>query len=115
MQVIEMTRASLVGALEARVLRLLGEAFFDGAMVDYYARLGVPEIILILQDGETVAGHLALYRREVGVAGQSIVIGMIGGVAIAPACRGRGHARALVERAHAWLRDRSVPFSLLFA
>jgi GNAT superfamily N-acetyltransferase len=115
MQVIEITRAGLVGSLEAKVFRLLGEAFFDGAVVDYYARLGVPEIILILQDGETVAGHLALYRREVGVAGRSVEIGMIGGVAVAPACRRRGHARTLVERAHAWLRDRSVRFSLLFA
>jgi hypothetical protein len=47
-----------------KVQRLLGETFFNDATVDYYARLGVPEIILLLRDGEEVAGHLALYRRS---------------------------------------------------
>jgi predicted acetyltransferase len=115
MDLIETTRAGLIGPLEARVQRLLGEAFFDGATVDYYARLGVPEVVLLLRDGEEIVGHLALYRREVGILDQDVEIGMIGGVAVAPAWRGRGHCRALMQRAHLWLRDRSIPFSLLFA
>jgi len=40
---------------------------------------------------------------------------MIGGVAIAPDHRGRGHSRVLVQRAHAYLKKRSIPFSILFA
>jgi predicted acetyltransferase len=115
MNLIETTRAGLVGPLEASVQRLLGETFFNDVTVDYYAHLGVPEVILILQDRDAVAGHLALYRRDVGIVEQDIEIGMIGGVMVAPAYRSRGHSRALVQRAHAWLRDRSVPFSILFA
>src|SRR5215813_13059195 len=106
MDLIETTRAGLTGPLEARVQRLLGETFFNDATVDYYAHLGVPEIILALRDGEEVAGHLALYRREVGILDRDIEVGMIGGVAIAPAYRGRGHCRTLMQHGHAWLRER---------
>jgi hypothetical protein len=84
MELIETTRAGLVGPLKAKVQRPLGETFFNDATVDYYAHLGVPEIILILRDGEEVAGHLALYRRAVGILDQDVEIGMIGGVTIAP-------------------------------
>lgn len=115
MDLIETTRAGLIGPLEAKVLRLIGETFFNDASVDYYAHLGLPDIILILCAGEEPAGHLALYRREVGILDQDVEIGMIGGVAIAPAYRGRGLSRSLVQRAHTWLRTRSIPFSLLFA
>jgi predicted acetyltransferase len=115
MELIETTRADLTRPLVAKVQRLLSEAFFDGASVDYYARLGIPTTILILQDGPEVAGHLALYVREVDVLGEDIEIGMIGGVAIAPGHRGRGHSRTLLQRAHAWLQRRSIPFSILFA
>jgi len=114
-ELIETTRAGLTGPLETKVQGLLGEAFFDGAPVDYYARLGIPTAILILVDGPQVVGHLALYRRVVGISDKDVEIGIIGGVAVAPAYRRRGHCRALMESAHAWLRQRGIPFSLLFA
>jgi predicted acetyltransferase len=114
-QLIETTRAALDGELEAKVLRLLGETFFDDAATDYYARLGIPATILILRDGQEVAGHLALYRRDVGILDEQIEIGLLGGVAVAPDRRGRGNSRTLVRRAHARLRERSIPFSILFA
>ena len=111
----ETTWASLAGALGANVQRLLGEVFFEDASVDYYARLGIPTLILILKDGLEVIGHLALYRRAVGIGDETIEIGMIGGVVVAPAHRGRGHSRTLVQRAHAYLREQAIPFSVLFA
>ena len=115
MELIETTRDSLAGPLETNVQRLLGETFFNDSSVDYYARLGIPAIILVLQDGPEVVAHLALYRRTVGILGEEVEIGMIGGVAVAPARRRRGHSRVLVQRAHAWLRERAIPFSMLFA
>lgn len=115
MELIETTRSGLVDPLEAKVRRLLGETFFDDTSVDYYARLGIPELILVLQEGQEVVGHLALYRRVVGILGEDVEIGMIGGVAVAPAHRGHGHGRLLMRRAHAYLRERSIPFSILFA
>jgi len=115
MQLIETTRAALGGELEAKVLGLLGATFFDDTSTDYYSRLGIPATILVLRDSQEVVGHLALYRREVGILNEQIEIGLIGGVAVAPGRRGCGHSRTLVQRAHACLRDRSIPFSILFA
>ena len=40
---------------------------------------------------------------------------MVGGVAIAPDYRRRGHSRALVRHAHAYLHAQAIPFSILFA
>jgi len=114
-ELVETMWASLAGAVGTNVQRLLGEAFFEDASVDYYARLGIPTVILILKDGLDVVGHLALYRREVGIGDENVEIGMIGGVVVAPAQRGRGHSRTLVQRAHAYLREQAVPFSVLFA
>jgi predicted acetyltransferase len=117
MELLETDRAGLVGRLESKVLGLLDEAFPDGASAngDYYALNGTPEIIVILRDGQEVVGHLALYRRQVGIGDEPVEIGMIGGVAIARDRRGRGHSRHLLQHAHGRLKERSVPFSILFA
>jgi hypothetical protein len=80
MDLIEIIPAALVDPLAPRVRRLLGETFFNDAAVDYYAHLGVPETVLLLCEGEEVAGHLALYRRAVGILDHEVEIGMIGGV-----------------------------------
>ena len=126
MEFIETSRADLSGDLESGVQALLKEAFpdsgwarsnFPGMMdnSDYYAFCGPPAIIVILREGRQVIGHLAAYRREVEIGCEPLEIGMIGAVAIAPAYRGKGHSRALVQRAHAYLREGSIPFSVLFA
>jgi predicted acetyltransferase len=117
MELLETSRAGLVGPLESKVLALLDEAFPDGASAngDYYALNGTPEIIVILQDGQEVVGHLALYRRHVGIGDESVEIGLIGGVAIARDRRGRGHSRRLLQHAHGLLKERSIAFSILFA
>jgi len=117
MEIIETRRAGLSGDLASGVQELLREAFPDSSSVqsDYYAFTGAPAIIIMLREGRDVVGHLAAYRREVEIGCEPLEIGMVGGVAIAPNHRGRGHSRALVQRAHAYLKKRSIAFSILFA
>jgi predicted acetyltransferase len=117
MELLETNRAGLVGPPEAKVLALLDEAFPDGASAngDYYAQNGTPEIIVLLQDGQELVGHLALYRRHVGIGDESVEIGLIGGIAVVRDHRGRGHSRRLLQHAHGLLKERSIAFSILFA
>src|SRR5258706_6670045 len=117
MEFTETNRADLSGDLESRVQGLLQQAFPDSASEhsDYYTLHGTPAVIVILREGREVVGHLAAYRREVEIGCEPLEIGMIGGVAIAPNHRGRGHSRALVQRAHAYLKKKSIPISIPFA
>jgi len=117
MEFTETNRAGLSGDLESRVQGLLKQAFPDSASEhsDYYTLYGTPAVIVILREGREVVGHLAAYRREVEIGCEPLEIGMVGGVAVAPNHRGRGHSRALLQRAHAYLKKRSIPFSILFA
>jgi predicted acetyltransferase len=114
---IEISRDALKGDLETRVQALLAGAFPEGTSTngDYYARHGVPDRILITGEARQVVGHLALYRRQVTMGGEILEIGMVGGVAVAPDHRRRGHCRLLLLRAHDDLRARSISFSILFA
>ena len=102
MEFTETNRADLSGDLESRVQGLLKQAFPDAASEhgDYYTLSGTPAVIVILREGQEVVGHLAAYRREVEIGCEPLEIGMIGGVAIAPDHRRKGHSRALVHRAH---------------
>jgi hypothetical protein len=60
MELIETTRSELVGQLESKVQALLGRAFPDVVAEngDYYAVYETPVVIMILQKGEQVIGHL---------------------------------------------------------
>ncbi len=73
------------------------------------------ELVLLLNDGGRVVGHLAAYRREVRIGDTTARIGMIGGVAVDPAERGRGHVRTMVADCHARFAAEDLPFSILFA
>ena len=114
---IEISRNALTGDLETRVQALLADAFPEGPSTngDYYARHGMPDRILIVQEARQVVAHLALYRRPVKIGDEPLEIGMVGGVAVAPDHRRRGHCRLLLQRAHDYLRARSIAFSILFA
>ena len=116
-ELIEITRDALGGDLETTVQALLNEAFPEGSSTDgdYYALHGVPDRILIAREARQVVGHLAVYRRQVKIGDEVLEIGMIGAVAVAPDHRRRGHCRRLLQRAHDYLRARSIPFSILFA
>jgi predicted acetyltransferase len=114
---IEISRDALTGDLQTRVQALLADAFPEGPSTDgdYYARHGVPDRILIVQESRQVVAHLALYRRPAKIGDEPLEIGMVGGVAVAPDHRRRGHCRLLLRRAHDYLRARAIAFSILFA
>jgi predicted acetyltransferase len=116
-ELLEMGREELARSLEAEVQALLRAAFPSEAAGagDYYPPYGPPAKILVLREDHEVIGHLVAYRREIAIGEEPVEIGMIGGVAIAPAHRGRGHARKLVEQTHLRFREWALPFSILFA
>ena len=70
---------------------------------------------MVLCDGQQVIGHLGLYTREVEIGNETLEIGMLGGIVVAPDRRRNGHSRVLVRRAHEHLKERRIPFSILFA
>ncbi len=114
----EMSRQELAASFDAEVHALLRDAFPSDeatAAGDYYPPYGPPATILVLREGHQIIGHLVAYRREIAIGREPVEIGMIGGVAIASAHRGTGHARALVERTHVRFRQWALPFSVLFA
>ena len=106
-----------IGDLASGVHGLLRNAFPDDGPGegDYYRAVGPPEVVLILCDGPFVFGHLGLYTREVKIGNESLKIGMLGGIAVAPDRRRMGYGRALVRHAHEHLTARRIPFSILFA
>lgn len=112
-----MRAQDLDGDLGPPVYRLLRDAFpGDGLNAgDYYRAVSVPDTILILRDADEVFAHLGIYLRTVAMGDATEEIGMLGGIAVAPARRRAGHARRLIDTAHAALRQRGVAFSVLFA
>ena len=107
----------LIGDLASGVHGLLRNAFPDDGPDegDYYRAVGPPEVVLILCAGQLVFRHLGLYTREVKIGNESLKIGMLGGIAVAPDRRRMGYGRALVRHAHEHLTARRIPFSILFA
>jgi predicted acetyltransferase len=118
---VELTRIGYVEpdaeyAAEVRVL--LSDAFPDGApneLDQYYARYGTPTASLLLRRGQRVIGHLAIFQRRIRIGNDDVEAALLGEIAIAADCRGMGLARGLVQQAHEYLREHSVPFSILFA
>jgi predicted acetyltransferase len=116
-ELVEGSRAELADDLAAGVRALLADAFpkVSATQAAYYAANGTPSTVVIVRDDRRAIGHVAIHTRQVNIGSEVLQIGMLGGVAVAPDFRRRGHCRALVQRAHAFLRDRSIPFSILFA
>jgi predicted N-acetyltransferase YhbS len=105
-------------AFAAEVHDLLNAAFPEGApneLAGYYARYGFPTATLLLREDRRVIGHLAIYEREIGIAAETVLVGLLGEVAIAAERQRRGLARRLVGHAHDHLQARAIPFSILFA
>jgi predicted acetyltransferase len=114
---LEVRPDDLSGDLASGVHRLLRDAFpEDGPNEgDYYRALGAPDVAIVLRDGPQVIGHLGLYTREVEIGNEILEIGMLGGIVVAPDRRRQGQSRILVRRAHELLKERRIPFSILFA
>jgi len=92
---------------------LLDDAFPDMAG-DYYGST-IPDAVFLETRGKDVLGHLALFKRDVLLDGQSDRIGLLGGIAVASGWQGRGLAKALIAAAHDQLRHDGIAFSILFA
>jgi predicted N-acetyltransferase YhbS len=116
-ELLEIRPGDLSGDLASAVYRLLRDAFPDDGPDegDYYRKLGSPEVAVVVRDGLQVCGHLGIYTREVEVGNETLRIGMLGGIVVTPDRRQRGYCRLLVRRAHEHLKERRIPFSILFA
>jgi predicted acetyltransferase len=100
-----------------RIHKLLHSTWPDDAPNegDYYRTLGAPTAILILRQAPEVLAHLAIYERQVSIGNETLAIGMLGAIVVAPEQRRRGHSRVLIRHAHDRLKGRGMPFSILFA
>jgi len=118
---IELIRTSSIAEsaeFATEVGALLNDAFPDGApneLSGYYSRHGIPTTTLLLRDGRRAVGHLAIFERHIKIGNASQEVGLLGEIAIAADRRRAGLARGLVQDAHAHLKERSIPFSILFA
>jgi predicted acetyltransferase len=116
-ELLEVRPDDLSGGVASAVHGLLRDAFPDDGPNegDYYRKLGPPEVAIVLRDIPQVCGHLGLYTREVDIGNETLAIGMLGGIVVAPDRRLRGYSRLLVRHAHELLKERRIPFSILFA
>lgn len=69
---------------------------------------------LLRSEEGTLIAHLAMHERTLTDAGHHYLVGGMAEVCVHPAHRGRGHAKALVEQAHQWMREHGYTFSALF-
>jgi hypothetical protein len=100
-------------ALNAQVDTLLRTAFNLPGLYDYGPDRA--NVVLLLDDGGKPVGHAATYRRPISIGDETVTVGMVGGVAIDAAERGRGHVRTLMAEVHRHFAAEALPFSLLFA
>jgi hypothetical protein len=113
MKLLRTEPGALSAGLHAQVDTLLRTAFDLPGPYDY--GLDRAEIVLPIDDDGRVVGHAATYRRPISIGEETVTVGMIGGVAIAAAERGRGHVRTLLAEVHRHFTAEALPFSLLFA
>jgi hypothetical protein len=104
--------AGLPADLFVQARALACDAFSDP--LDAYGRLA-PTSVLIAVDGDKVVGHLFEYERAVGLGDRSVMLGLIGDVAVSTERRGEGICKILLRSTHAHFRERSIEFSVLFA
>jgi hypothetical protein len=86
MELLELVPDDLGGDLARRVRKLLHSTWPEDAAKegDYYRNLATPTAVVILRDASEVFAHLAIYEREVGVGSETLEIGMLGGIVVAP-------------------------------
>jgi predicted acetyltransferase len=74
-----------------------------------------PTAVLLAVDDNKVVGHLFLYERSIVLGDRSLLLGLIGDVAMSAERRSEGLCKLLLRSAHAHFRDRAIDFSVLFA
>ena len=112
--VVTLAYGDLAGDSERQVQSLLRDAFPDCDQPNYFAQVE-PSLNIMLQKSSEVIAHAAVYERRVPIGTESPIIGMIGGVTVAPEHRRKGYVRTLMRVAHEHLRRKDIPFSFLAA
>lgn len=98
---------------EASLRRLLAVSFPGYPDRVYYKQ--IPHQRILAWDAETLAGHVAIDRRVMALAGQPIrTLGLID-VCVAPGYRSRGIASALLAEAERLGRSWRCQYAVLFA
>lgn len=113
MKLLRTEPGALSAGLHAQVDTLLRTAFDLPGPYDYGPDRA--EVVLLADDSDRIIGHAATYRRAISIGDETVTAGMIGGVAIEAAERGRGRMRALLAEVHRQFTAEALPFALLFA
>lgn len=69
---------------------------------------------MIRDTAEGLVAQVALHAKEVYHGREAIRCGGVAEVCVHPDYRGRGYVRKLLGEVHAWLRERGVPFAVLY-
>jgi aminoglycoside 2'-N-acetyltransferase I len=73
------------------------------------------DLRVFVREGDGVACHVGIFRREITWNGRKVRTGGIGGVATREDCRGRGYASIALDAAIRTLKDEgATDFGLLF-
>ncbi len=115
MQLIRTALTNLPRDLATQTQALLRNAYRDNPEPEYNYGPQPPDVVVLVLDGNFIAGHLAAYTRDVTIDTTPAIIGLIGGVAVAETHRLQGHARAMVAEAHRYFVMHAIAFSVLFA
>ncbi len=100
------------------MLDLLGEWFGDRAFFQRYFDHDPAfrdDLCLVAEDGGRIVSTLQIFPKTICAGSARLYLGGIGNVFTTPACRGRGFASALLERALGMLEREGFDLSLLFA
>jgi len=69
---------------------------------------------IIFEERNQPVAHIAAYEKTVGTVRGKIPVVGVAEVCVTAPFRGRGLVRRMLQDVHAWARERSVPFALLF-
>lgn len=87
--------------------------FIRSLMSTAWARSGHYRFLAMVDPAGDLACAMKLYRLDARVEGRRCTLGGVGAVFTLPRHRRRGHAAALLEQAHAWMREGGDAASLL--
>ncbi len=87
--------------------------FIPSLMSTAWARSGHYRFLAMVDAAGDLACAMKLYRLDARVDGRRCTLGGVGAVFTLPRHRRRGHAAALIEQAHAWMREGGDAASLL--
>lgn len=78
----------------------------------YYKEM--PQHRWYLEDKNKIIAHVAVHEKEILNKQKLIKIGGVAEVFVLPDYRKMGLAKLLLEKAHQWMENNKIPFSMLF-